>query len=174
MWILDNCRAAGIQDGGHIALNIGGIIVIRAVVGNGHGRSGCVIGKVQGVTAHGHLAQTTAVIDIVISDRVVGSLGSQPVCIVGIDPSRAAIGHRYQLTAMLPSIRPRAVTERIADLVIGDGLAVISGQQVTPAGIAISIGDGIQHRTQRSDGVSVLLTTGNVACIVIIPNLGKL
>lgn len=47
------CRAAGVQDRRYVALQIGGIVVIRTVVGNGHGGAGRIIGKVQGVAAHG-------------------------------------------------------------------------------------------------------------------------
>ena len=54
--ILDNRSAAGVQDGGNVTLQIGGIVVVRAVVGDRHGSTGCVVGKVQGVAAHGHLA----------------------------------------------------------------------------------------------------------------------
>lgn len=168
--ILNNCRAAGIQNGSHIALNVGGIVVVRTIVGDGHGRSGRIIGKVQGVTAHGHLAQATAIIDIAISGRAVGSLGSKPVCVVRIGPSRATIRHRCQLTTMLPGVGPSAITERIADLVIGDGFAVISGQQITPAGIAVGVVDCFSGCTQCSGSVGIFLAGQNVACIVVCPD----
>ena len=113
--ILDNRSTAGIQDGGNVALNIGGIVVVRTVVGDGHGGTGCVVGKVQGIAAHGHLAQTAAVIDVVIGSGTVGPLGSQAVCVVGVRPGGAAIGHGSQLTAMLPSVGPGAVGQHVAD-----------------------------------------------------------
>lgn len=74
--VLDNRCAAGIQNGGNITLNIGGIVVVGTVVGDGQGSAGRVIGKVQGIAAYGHLAQAAAVIDIAISSRAVGPLGS--------------------------------------------------------------------------------------------------
>lgn len=146
--ILNNCRAAGIQDGSNVALYIGGIVVVRAVVGDRQRRSRCVVGKVQGVAAHGHLAQTTAVVDIVIGGGTVGPLGSQTVCIVGIRPGGAAIGHRCQLTAMLPGICPGAVRQHVANGITGNGLAVVASQQITPCGITIGVVDGALCKTK--------------------------
>jgi hypothetical protein len=40
---------------------------------------------------------------------------------------------------MLPSISPVAKGQRIADLVIGEGSAVVFGQQVAPVGITVGI-----------------------------------
>lgn len=168
--ILDNRSAAGIQDGSNVTLQVGGIVVVRAVVGNRHGSAGCVIGKVQGIAAHGHLAQAAAVVDVVIGSGTVGSLGSQAVRIVGVRPGGAAIGHGRQLTAMLPGIGPCAVGQHIANGVTGNGLAVVAGQQITP-GTIIGIVDSALHRTQRTGGVGILLAAGDVACVVIGPDI---
>lgn len=102
--ILDNCRATGVQDGGNVALNIGGIVVVRPVVGDGHGSAGCIIGKVQSIAAHSHLAQAAAVVNVVVSSGTVGPLSSQAVRIIGVRPGGAAIGHGGQFTAMLPGM----------------------------------------------------------------------
>ena len=40
----------------------------------------------------------------------------------------------------MPGIRPRAVGQRIAYGVVGDGLPIERRQQVRPIGIAVSIG----------------------------------
>ena len=51
---------------------------------------------------------------------------------------------------MLPGIGPGAVTERIADTIIGDGCAVISRQQILLISISIKIGVPIGKGTHSS------------------------
>ena len=169
--ILDNCSTAGIQDGSNVALYIGCIVVVRTVVGDGHGGGGCIVGKVQSIATHGHLAQAAAVIDVVIGSGTVGPLGSQAVCVVGVRPGGAAIGHGSQLTAMLPGIGPGAVRQHVANGITGNGLAVVPGQQIAPSAI-IGIVDSALHRTQCAGGIGILLPTGDVTCVVIGPDPG--
>ena len=164
--ILDNCSATGVQDGGNIALNIGGIVVVRTVVGDGHGGAGCIVGKVQGIVAHGHLTQAATVIDVVIGSGTVGPLGSQTVCVVGVRPGGTAIGHGSQFTAMLPGVGPGAVGQHVANGIAGNGLAVVAGQQIAPSTI-IGIVDSSLHRTQRAGGMPIFLVDGDIACIII-------
>lgn len=170
MWILDNCRAADVQNSGNVALNIGGRVVIRTIVGNGHGRSGRIIGKVQGVADHGHLAQAAAVVDVVIGSGTVGPTGPQAICIVSKGPGGGTIGHRCQLTAMLPGVGPSAVGKHIADGVAGNGLAIVARQLIAPTGVAVGVVDCFGGCTQCSGGVGILLAGQNVACIVVCPD----
>lgn len=44
---------------------------------------------------------------------------------------------------MLPGVGPGTVRQRIADLIVGDGAAIVRCQQVAPIFITVSIGDGI-------------------------------
>ena len=167
--ILDNCSTAAVQDSGNVALNIGGIVVVRTVIGDGHGGTGCIVGKVQGIVAHSHLAQAAPVIDVVIGSGTVGPLGSQTVCVVGVRPSGAAIGHGSQLTAMLPGVGPGSVRQHIANGVTFNGIAIISGQQIAPCGV-IGISDRIDDSTQSSGGIRILCAAGDIACVVICPD----
>ena len=137
--ILNNCRAAGVQDGGNVALQVGGIVVVRTVVGDGHGSSGYVVGKVQGINAHGLLAQTADVVDVIVGSCTICPLRSQAVCVVGVRPGGTAIGHGSQLAAMLPGIGPCTVGKRIADLVMGNGPSAVFRQKVTPGRIAVGV-----------------------------------
>ena len=73
---------------------------------------------------------------------------------------------------MLPGIGPGAVTERVADAIIGDGCAVIGGQQVAPGGIAVGIMRLIQQFPRYSEGESILVPCPNIACIIVDPNPG--
>ena len=101
-------RTGGVQDRDHITLKVGDIVVIRAVVNHGQRRAGGVVGKVQGIAAHGHLAELTTVVDVVVGCRAVGSGGAHTIGIVGKRPGGAAGRHTRQFTAMLPGIRPGA------------------------------------------------------------------
>ena len=40
---------------------------------------------------------------------------------------------------MLPRVGPRAVGQGVTNVVMGDGLTIISGQQVTPVAVAVGI-----------------------------------
>ena len=56
--------------------------------------------------------------------------------------------------------------------VIGDGLAVIYSQQVTPVGIAIGIDDRIQYSAQSVGGVGIFLPGKDIAGIIVGPDEG--
>ena len=99
-----------------------------------------VVGKVQLVAAPGHLRQLVAQVGIIVR-RAVDRLGNAlAVGIVAVGDAAAALAHRRQLTAMLPGVGPCAVGQGIAYGVVGDGLPIERRQQVSPIGIAVSIG----------------------------------
>ena len=82
----DHSRSGGVQDGGDIALEVGGIVVSGAVVGDGQRGAAGLIGKGQGVAAHGHLTQLAAIVDIAVRGAAVGPFGPHAVGIVGEGP----------------------------------------------------------------------------------------
>ena len=118
------------------------------------------------------MAQAAAVVNVAVGSGTVGSLCPQTVGIVGHAPCGGAIGHGCQFSAMLPGICPCTVRKRIADGVIGNGLAVIACQQVAPVRITVGIGNRIQCRAQSACGVGILLPGEDVAGIVISPSPG--
>ena len=73
---------------------------------------------------------------------------------------------------MLPGVGPGAVGEHIANGIAGDGLTVVTRQQIAPGGVAIGIGNRINNRAKRSSGVGILLAAGDIAPVVISPNPG--
>ena len=73
---------------------------------------------------------------------------------------------------MLPGVAPGAVVQRIADLVMGDGFAVILGQQILPAGVAVIVNNGIQGSADFSGGIGILSPAGDVARNTIGPDPG--
>ena len=56
---------------------------------------------------------------------------------LSVGDAAAGFAHGRQLTAMLP---PRAVVQRVAYGVVGDGLPIERRQQVPPIGVAVGIG----------------------------------
>ena len=74
---------------------------------------------------------------------------------------------------MLPCVSPCAVAQGIADSVVGNGRAVVGGQQVAPLGIAIGIGYHSGGRAQLPGDIGVLAPGKDVACVVICPGVGK-
>ena len=104
-----------------------------------------------------HVHQLTAVVDVIIGGRAVCTLGTQAVSAVGEVPCGFAVGHGIQLSAMLPGIRPGAVCQRVADFIIGYGVAIVDRQQVTPVAVVIGIGDGIGGFSQFAGGIAVFL-----------------
>ena len=81
---------------------------------------------------------------------------------------RAALAHLRELPSGLPVVRPRAVTQRIANGVVSNGLSVVCRQLVLPVAVAIRIGDCLQRRSQRARGVRVPHLTGDVPAQVVI------
>ena len=82
----DHSRSGGVQDGRDIALEVGGIIVGGAVVGDGHGCTAGIVGKIQRIPIHGHLAQLAAVVDIAICRAAAGPGGPHAIGIIGKGP----------------------------------------------------------------------------------------
>ena len=82
----DHSRSGGVQDGRDIALQIGGIVVSRSVVGNGHGCTAGIVGKVQRIPIHRHLAQLAAVVHVVIGRTAACPLGTHAISIIGKGP----------------------------------------------------------------------------------------
>ena len=70
---------------------------------------------------------------------------------------------------MLPGIFPNKVVGRIADLVTGDGSAVIGFQQVAPLGIGIAV-VRLDSFVCCSGVIGVDRPCQDIACIVVGPN----
>ena len=138
----DHSRSGGVQDGGDIPLEVGGVVVSGTVVGDGQRCAVGLIGKGQGVAAHGHLAQLTAIVDIAVRGAAVGPFGPHAVGIVGEGPGGASAGHGGQFPAMLPGIGPGAITEDIANGITGNGIAIVGDQPVAPVAIVVAVGLG--------------------------------
>lgn len=138
-----NRSARAVQNGHHIALQVGDIVVGRSVEIDRQRTTIGTISKPHGVAAISHSAELTAVVDIGISVSAVGIAALRPhaVSIVGKTPGLTISGHGCKLPPLCPGIAPSAVIQRIADGIIGDGLTVIVGQQIAPCGVAVLVAE---------------------------------
>ena len=67
---------------------------------------------------------------------------------------------------MLPSVGPGAVGEHVADGITFDGIAIISGQQITQ-GTIIGIVDSALYGTQRAGVVGMFLFAQDInGCLI--------
>ena len=80
--------------------------------------------------------------------------GADAVGVVFVAVSVAAIGDFPQLPAH-PGVGGAVVGEHVADAVVGDGLAVVLGQQVRPAAVAVGVGFGLQNLAQGTGCIGV-------------------
>ena len=85
--------------------------------------------------------------------------------VVGV-ARRCAVARQGLKTLALPGQRVAPVAERVADLVIGDGFAIIADELVLPCAV-VGIGNSVRWRAQFTRGVGVFLTLQNVACVVV-------
>ena len=133
--------AAAVGDADDIPLEVGQIIVSAALPGHGLGIAAGIVAKGHRFPVEGHLGQLAAVVHIAVGLAAVGPAGAHPVGVVGVSPGGAVAGHACQLPSVLPGIGPGAVGGEIADGVVAQGLAVISGEQVAP--LAVAVGGGV-------------------------------
>ena len=115
-----------------------------------------IIEEVQAVAAAGQVSHQFAV------ERVAGRCGysvlrhgllrPQAVVVIAELNRRSRFAHLPQLSSRAPGVGPRAVVQRVADLVIGDALPVVARQLVLPVGVAVDIGHrlyGLAHFSRR-------------------------
>ena len=107
------------------------------------------------VAAPRQLHQLVAQIMVIVGRAVDGFRDALAVGIVAIGDIRPGLAHPRELAAVLPCIRPRAVAEKIADLVRRQALAADARQQIAPACIAVAIGNGAHRRAESSGCIGV-------------------
>ena len=171
--VTDYGVAGAIQNGYHITLQVGGVEVGYAVMGQGQGGAFRSVGEVEGVIPHRQLAQAAAVVDVIVSGSSVGATGAQAVYIVGVIPGGASVGHGGKLPAMLPGVAPCAVAEGIANAVVGNVDPIVGCQQVAPFFVAVGVAYGVGRCSQFPGGVAVLCAAEDIARGVVAPHMGE-
>ena len=92
--------------------------------------------------------------------------GADTVSVVLVAVGIAAIGDLPQLPAH-PGVGGAVVGEHVADAVVGDGLAVVLGQQVRPAAVAVGVGFCLQNLAQGTGCIGVPLYRQNVPGLAV-------
>ena len=119
------------------------------------------------IAAPRQLHQLVAQIVVIIRRAVDGLRDALAVGIVAIGDIRPGFAHPRQLTAMLPCVRPRAIAQKVADLVRRQALAVDAREQVAPARVAVTVGDGTHRRTEAPGRIGVLRLALDVAAVIV-------
>ena len=91
---------------------------------------------------------------------------SNTVSVVLIAVGVAAVGNFPQLPAH-PGVAGAVVGEHVADAVVGDGLAVVLGQQIGPAAVAVGVCLGLQNLAQGTGCIGVALDRQNVPGLAV-------
>ena len=135
-------RTAGVHNAHYVALEIGDVIVHRAIVLHGVGCTIGIIEEVNGIGSPGHAHQLAAGVVVAVGGAVHGLAGSQSAGIVGEAQAVGSVGGRCQAPAVLPRHCPPgaiAVAGGIANGIVGNRLAVKGGKQVLPVGITVGV-----------------------------------
>ena len=95
-------------------------------------------------------------------------LGADAVVVVKVARGDPVYGGGRKLASVLPGEgHPVAVGQRVCEVVLGEILAVVAGEDILPGAAAIGVNDGVQHRAQVPGGVGVLLLLLEIAAGII-------
>ena len=161
-----DARAAGIDKAGHVALRVLDIEILCAVAVHGQ-RAGRVVGEVQFIAAPRQLHQLVAQIMVIVRRAVDSLRDALAVGIVAVGDIRPGLAHPRELAAVLPCVGPRAIAQKVADLVRRQALAVDAREQIAPACIAVAVSDGAHRRAETSGRIGVLRLAQDVPARVV-------
>ena len=128
----DNVLAA-IHNPHHVPLQVGDVVVHRAVVLHGVGCTIGIIEEVNGIGSPGHAHQLAAGVVVVVGSAVHGLAGSQSAGIIGEAQAVGPIGDGGQSPTIDPGKVPAGaivVAGGVANGIVGDGFSVIGGQNI--------------------------------------------
>ena len=147
---------SGPHDGDDIPLHVVEVIIQRVPIGKAHPLARAVVEKQHGGVS-GLLGQDLAAIEEELRLGSVHRFGrADTVGVVLIAVGIAAAGDLPQLPA-LPGVGGAVVAGHVPDGVVGDGLAVVLGQQIIPAAVAVGVGLGLQNIAQGAGRIGVTL-----------------
>ena len=119
------------------------------------------------VAAPRQLHQLVAQIMVIVRRAVDGFRDALAVGIVAVGDIRPGLAHPRELAAVLPCVRPRAVAQKVADLVRRQALAADVREQIAPARVAVTIGDGAHRRAETSGRIDILRLALDVPAAVV-------
>ena len=152
----NDLAGSGADDGDDIPLQVVEVVEQHGSVGKAHALAGAVVEEPHNAVP-GLLRQDLAAVEEKFRGGAVDCLaGADAVGVVLVAVGVAAVGDFPQLPAH-PGVGGAVVGEHIADAVVGDGLAVVLGQQIGPAAVAVGIGFGLQNIAQGAGRIGVTL-----------------
>ena len=119
------------------------------------------------VAAPRQLHQLVAQIMLIVGRAVDGFRDALAVGIVAVGDIHPGLAHPRELAAVLPCVRPRAVAQEVADLVRRQALAADAREQVAPACVAVSIGNGALRCAETSGRIGVLRLAQDVPAVIV-------
>ena len=156
----------GADDGYNVSLQVVEIVEQHGPVGKAHALAGAVVEEPHD-RIPGFLRQDLAAVEEKFRGGAVDCLaGADTVSVVLIAVGIAAVGDFPQLPAH-PGVGGAVVGEHVADAVVGDGLAVVLGQQIGPAAVTIGVGLGLQNLAQGAGCIGVPLYRQNVPGLAV-------
>ena len=122
----------------------------------------------QGVAAVGHVYNVFTV-ERVLGRASGGSCFLHPQAILIVDEADrfAALAHALQLTSLGPGIGPSAITQRIANGVVGDCRTIVRRQLVLPVGVTVGEAVRLERSADRTGGVGIGSLAQDVAAQII-------
>ena len=156
----------GPDDGYNIPLDIVEVVEQHGTVGKAHALAGAVVEEPHD-RIPGLLRQNLAAVEEEFRGGTVDRLaGADTVSVVLVAVGVAAVGDFPQLPAH-PGVAGAVVAGHVANAVVGDGLAVVLGQQVRPAAVAVGVGLGLQNLAQGTGCIGVPLYRQNVPGLAV-------
>ena len=119
------------------------------------------------IAAPRQLHQLVAQIVIVVRSTIHDLRDALAIGIVAVGDCLAGLAHPRELAAVLPCVRPRAVAQKVADLVRRQALAADVREQIAPARVAVSIGNGTHRRAETSGRIGILRLALDVPAAVV-------
>ena len=136
------------DNGNNIPLDIVEVVEQHGPVGKAHALAGAVVEEAHNGIP-GLLRQDLAAVEEKFRGGAIDCLaGADTVGVVLIAVGVAAVGDFPQLTAR-PGVAGAVIGEHVADAVVGNGLAVVLGQQVAPAAV-VDVGASLQSGRRQS------------------------
>ena len=112
---------------------------------DGQQRAVGVVAVVDGVRAVRLVRDHAIDVGVARGHAVYSFRGAIAVGVVGESQRAARLAHAHQLAALCPGIRPLAVRQQVADLIVLEVAAVVAGEQVAPAAaVGVAVGY-LQH-----------------------------
>ena len=161
-----NLSGSSPDNGNNIPLDIVEVVEQHGPVGKAHALAGAVVEEAHNGIP-GLLRQNLAAVEEEFRGGAVDRFGrSDAVSVVFIAVGVAAVGDFPQLPAH-PGVAGAVVACHVADAVVGDGLAVVLGQQIGPVAVAVGVCLGLQNLAQGAGCIGVPLDRQNVPGLAI-------